>query len=84
MTWMEGRGVSLTPGATMLFGCIGLVYTGPAETAVERTFARPAHPNPLTAARGASRARLSWPMLGPNQTQERFRIAAYYLTNLAF
>jgi hypothetical protein len=49
---MEGRGVSLTPGATMLFGSLSFVYTGPAEFVVGRTFARPAHPNTLTAAAG--------------------------------
>jgi hypothetical protein len=65
-TLMEDRMVSLTPRAIMRFGSLGFVYTGPVESIVKRTFARPAHPNALTAAAGrhssgASRTRRSWP-----------------------
>jgi hypothetical protein len=35
---MEGRGVSLTPEATMRFGSLGFVYTRPAESVVGCTF----------------------------------------------
>jgi hypothetical protein len=85
-TRMEGRRVSLTPGATMRIGSLGFVYTGPAEFVVRRIFARPARPNALTAAAGrvtfvrgfSDEAIMA--MLGPNPTQERFRLAAYYLS----
>jgi hypothetical protein len=36
---MEGRRVPLTPGATLRFGSLGFVYTGPAESVAMRTFA---------------------------------------------
>jgi hypothetical protein len=35
---MDGHGVSLSPGATMRFGSLGFVYTGPAEFIVGHTF----------------------------------------------
>jgi hypothetical protein len=49
---MEGRKVLLTPGATLHFGSLGFVYTGPAESVAGRTFVRPPHPNVLTVAAG--------------------------------
>jgi hypothetical protein len=48
-TRMEGRRVSLTPGALFL-GFLSFVYTGPAEYIASRTFARPARPNVPTGA----------------------------------
>jgi hypothetical protein len=43
---MEVRGVSLKTGATMLFGSLGFVYTGPAEAIVGCSLARLGHPLP--------------------------------------
>jgi hypothetical protein len=87
---MDGRTISLTPGATLRFGSLGFVYTGPTESVVGRTFAWPSLPNVLTGApgreafvRGFSGEAIIG-MLGPNPMQERFRLAAYYLTDLAF
>jgi hypothetical protein len=86
----DGRKVALTPGATLHFGSLGFVYTGPTESVVERTFDRPPRPNILTGAVGHEAFVRGFPdetiigMLGPNPTQERFRLATYYLTNLAF
>jgi hypothetical protein len=87
---MDGFRVSLTPGATLCFGSLSFVYTGPAESIVRRTFARPPHPNVLTGAAGREAFvrgfsnEIIVSMLGPNPTHERFRLAAYYLTDLAF
>jgi hypothetical protein len=87
---MDGRRISLTPGATPRFGSLGFVYTRPVESVAGRTFARPAHPNVLTGAAGRQAFVRGFSgeaiigMLGPNPTQERFRLAAYYLTDLAF
>jgi hypothetical protein len=47
---MEVRGVSLKTGATMLFGSLGFVYTGPAEAIVGCSLARLGHPTALMAA----------------------------------
>jgi hypothetical protein len=87
---MDGRRVTLTPGTTLSFGSLGFVYTGPVEPVVERIFTRPPRPNVLTGAarreafvRGFSDDDILG-MLGQNPTQERFRLAAYYLTDLAF
>jgi hypothetical protein len=44
---MDGRSITLTPGATLHFGSLGFVYTGPAESVAGRTFARAPHPNVL-------------------------------------
>jgi hypothetical protein len=49
---MDGRRISLTPRSTLRFGSLGFVYTGPAESVAERTFARPHRPNVLTGAAG--------------------------------
>jgi hypothetical protein len=49
---MDGRGISLTPGATLRFGSLSFVYTGPAESVARRTFAQPPCPNVLTGADG--------------------------------
>jgi hypothetical protein len=38
---MDGRKITLTFGATLRFGSLGFIYTGPAESVVGRTFARP-------------------------------------------
>jgi hypothetical protein len=87
---MDGRKITLIPGATLRFGFLGFVYTGPAESVVGRTFTQPLGPNVLTGAvgheafvRGFSDETIIG-MLGPNPRQERFRLAAYYLTDLAF
>jgi hypothetical protein len=72
------------------FGSLGFVYTGPAESVAGRTFARLPHPNVLTGAAGREAFARGFlgevviGMLGPNPTQERFRLVAYYLTDLAF
>jgi hypothetical protein len=87
---MEGCKVLLTPGATIRFSCIGFIYVGLAKSVAGRTFARPARPNVLTWAAGRVAFVIGFSdemimaMLGPNPTQERFRLTAYYLTNLAF
>jgi hypothetical protein len=87
---MDGRRITLTPRGMLRFGPLSFVYTGPAESVVGRTFARRPRPNVLTGAarreafvRGFSDDDVIG-MLGPNPTQEHFRLAAYYLTNLAF
>jgi hypothetical protein len=87
---IDGRRITLTPGTTLRFGSLGFVYTGSAESVAGRTFAWLPHPNVLTGAarreafiRGFS-GDVVIDMLGPNPTQERFRLAAYYLTDLAF
>jgi hypothetical protein len=87
---MDGRRITLTPRGMLRFGPLDFVYTGPAESVVGRTFARPPRPNVLTrAARRKAFVRafsddVIIDMLGPNPTQERFRLAAYYLINLTF
>jgi hypothetical protein len=71
------------------FSSLDFVYTGLAESVTD-TFARPPRPNVLTGAAGREAFRPGFSdetiigMLGPNPTQERFRLAAYYLTDLAF
>jgi hypothetical protein len=87
---MDGREVTLTLGATLRFGSLGFVYTGPVESVTGRTFGRPPRPNVLTGTarreafvRGFSDDVIVG-MLGSNPTQERFRLTAYYLTDLAF
>jgi hypothetical protein len=87
---MDGRGVVLTPETTLRFSFLDFVYTGLVESVASRTFGWPPRPNVLTgvAAREAFVRGFSDDiiigMLGPNPTQERFRLAAYYLTDLAF
>jgi hypothetical protein len=87
---MDGRRITLTPGATLRFGSLGFVYTGPAESVAERTFARLPRPNVLTGATGCEAFvrgfsdNIIISMLGPNPMQEHFRLVAYYLTDLAF
>jgi hypothetical protein len=87
---MDGRGVTLTLRATLRFGSLGFVYTGPMEPVAGRTFAPPPRPNVLTGAAGRKAFVRGFSddvivgMLGPNPTQEHFRLAAYYLTDLAF
>jgi hypothetical protein len=49
---MDGRGISLTPGATLRFDSLSFVYTGPVESVAGRTFAQPHCPNVLTGADG--------------------------------
>jgi hypothetical protein len=72
------------------FGSLGFVYTGPAESVVGRTFTRPPLPNVLIGAVGREAFVQGFSdetiigMLGSNPTQERFRLAAYYLTDLTF
>jgi hypothetical protein len=87
---MDGRRVTLTLGTTLRFDSLGFVYTGPVEPIVGRIFARPPRPNVLTGAAGREAFVRGFSddviigMLGPNPTQERFRLAAYYFTDLAF
>jgi hypothetical protein len=87
----DGRsGVTLTLGTTLRFGFLSFVNIGPVESIAGRTFDRPPRPNVLTraAAREAFVRNFSGDiiigMLGPNPTREHFRLAAYYLTDLAF
>jgi hypothetical protein len=83
-------GITLTPGTTLRFGSLGFVYTRPMESVAGRTFTRPPHPNVLTGAAGHEAFVRGFSgdiiigMLGPNPTQERFRLAVYYLTDLTF
>jgi hypothetical protein len=87
---MEGRRIKLTSGTTLRFGSLGFVYTEPMEPVAGRTFTRLPRPNVLTGAAGREAFVRGFSddvilgMLGPNPTQERFRLAAYYLTDLAF
>jgi hypothetical protein len=87
---MEDLRFLLTPGSTMRFGSLGFVYTEPAVPIARRTFARPARPNVLTGAAGRAAFVRGFSdetimaMLGPNPTHEHFRLAAYYITDLAF
>jgi hypothetical protein len=87
---MDGRRITLTPGTTLRFGSLGFIYNGSVEFVVGRTFTQPPHPNVLTGAagreafvRGFSNDAIIG-ILGPNPTQERFRLIAHYLTDLAF
>jgi hypothetical protein len=87
---MDGRRISLTSGATPRFGSLGFVYIRPTESVAGCTFTRPPRPNVLTGAagheafvRGFSDETIIG-MLGPNPTQECFRLGNYYLTDLAF
>jgi hypothetical protein len=87
---MDGRGVTMTPGTTLRFGSLGIVYTGPIESVAGRTFGRPPRPDVLTGAlahEGFVRSFSSDTIVGmlwPNPKQECFRLAAYYLTDLTF
>jgi hypothetical protein len=87
---MDDRWITLTPRATLRFGFLGFIYTRPAESVTRRTFARPPRPNVLTGVVGREAFVRGFSddviigMLGPNSTQERIRLAAYYLTDLAF
>jgi hypothetical protein len=72
----------------MRFDSLNFVYTGPTEPVAGRTFAGSARSNVLTGAVGRTAFvrgfsdKTIMAMLGPNPTQERFRLAAYYLTDL--
>jgi hypothetical protein len=87
---MNGCRVPLTPGATLRFGSLGFVYTRPAEPVAGCTFTRPSRANVLTGATGCEAFVRGFSdetiigMLGPNPTQERFRLTTYYLTDLTF
>jgi hypothetical protein len=87
---MDGRRITLTPGATLRFGSLGFVYIVPAESIAGCTFARTPRPNVLTGAVGCEAFVQGFlddviiGMLGPNPKQEHFRLAAYYHTDLAF
>jgi hypothetical protein len=87
---MDVHRVPLTTRATLRFGSLGFVCAGPAEPVTGRTFARPPHPNILTGVAGHEAFVRGFSdetiiaMMGPNPTQERFMLAAYYLTDLAF
>jgi hypothetical protein len=87
---MDDRWISQTPRATLRFGSLGFIYTGPAESVAGRTFARSPRPNVLTGAAGCETFVRGFSggtiigMLGPYPRQERFRLAAYHLTDLAF
>jgi hypothetical protein len=79
---MEGRGVTLTPGTILRLGSLDCIYSGPVESVAGCTFGRPPRPNVLSgvATREAFVRSYSGDiiigMLGPNLTQERFRLAA--------
>jgi hypothetical protein len=45
---MDGCRISLTPGATLRFGSLGFVYTGPAESVAGHTFTQSPCPDVLT------------------------------------
>jgi hypothetical protein len=87
---MDGRRVTLTPGTTLCFGSLGFIHTGPVEPVAGRTFTRLPRSNVLTGAAGREAFIRGFSddvilgMLGPHPTQERFRLTAYYLTDLAF
>jgi hypothetical protein len=87
---MDGRRVTLTHGTTLRFGSLGFIYTGPVESVTWRTFTQSPRPNVLTGAAGCEAFVQGFlddviiGMLGPNPMQERFRLVAYYLTDLAF
>jgi hypothetical protein len=87
---MDGRRITLTPRKTLRFGSLDFVYIGPVESVAGRTFTRPHVPNVLTGAAGHEAFVRGFSdddvisMLGPNPTQERLRLAAYYLIDLAF
>jgi hypothetical protein len=87
---MDGRRVTLTPRTTLRFSSLGFTYTRPVEPVAGRTFARPPRPSVLTGAAGHEAIVRGFSedvilgMLGPNPTQGRFRLVAYYLTDLAF
>jgi hypothetical protein len=87
---MDGRRVTPTPGTTLRFGSLGFVYAEPVESVAGRTFAQPPRPNVLTGAAGREAFVRGFSddvivgMLGPNPTQEHFRLVAYYLTDLDF
>jgi hypothetical protein len=74
----------------MHFGSVGFIYTGPVESVIGRTFSRPPRSNFLTGAAGRKAFvrgfsdDVNISIFGPNPMQERFRLAAYYLTDLAF
>jgi hypothetical protein len=74
----------------MLFDSLSFVYTGPAESVIRNVYTRPAHPTASTTTAGRATfvcgftSEMILAMLGPNPTQECFRLAAYYLTDLAF
>jgi hypothetical protein len=87
---MDGRRVTLTLGTTVRFGSLGFVYARPVESVVGRNFAWAPRPNVLTWPAGREAFIRGFlddvivGMLGPNPTQKRFRLAAYYLTDLVF
>jgi hypothetical protein len=87
---MDGHGVMLNPGTTLCFGSLGCVYNEPVESVADCTFGWPPRPNVLSGAATREAFVRSYSsnvitgMLGPNPTQECFRLAAYYLTDLAF
>jgi hypothetical protein len=87
---MDSRRVPLTPGATLCFGSLSFVYTGLAESVIGRTFARLPRPNVLAGVAGREAFVRGFTdetiigMLGPNPTQEQFRLAANYLSDLTF
>jgi hypothetical protein len=80
----------LTPEATLRFGSLGCVYTGSVESVAGHTFGQLPFPNVLSGAATreafvrSNSGNVITGMLGPNPTQERFRLAAYYFTDLAF
>jgi hypothetical protein len=75
---------------TLCFSSLSFIYTGLMESVARRTFTRPPRPNVLAGAAGREAFIRGFSddviigMLWSNPTQECFRLAAYYLTNLAF
>jgi hypothetical protein len=49
---MHVHRITLTPGATLHFGSLGFIYTGPTESIGRRSFTRPPRLNVLTGAVG--------------------------------
>jgi hypothetical protein len=87
---MDGRRVQLTLGATLCFGSLGFIYTKSAESITGRTFTQPPRSSILMGVAGREAFIRGFSdetiigMLGPNPTQEHFRLSTYYLTDLAF
>jgi hypothetical protein len=71
---MGGRGVTLTPGATLRFGSFSCVYTRAVESIASHSFGRPPLPNVLSGAAAHEAFVRSYlgdiiiGMLGPNPT----------------
>jgi hypothetical protein len=87
---MDSRRGHADPWTTLHFGSLSFIYARPVESVAGRTFTQPPRPNVLTGAAGHEAFVRGFSdnvilgMLGPNPTQERFRLTTYYLTDLTF